>query len=483
MIHVTKCMICISLVAVGSSGHKASADGGCAVSQLLGVDGEWGGSFGYRVAASNDALIAGSYGFGSPFDGETSIFRFDGSQWVFEQKLLPSDDGFGFGNSLAIDGDVAVVGAPDFDAAYVFRRKGDLWTQEQKLVASDAARSGFGVVAIDDDWVLVGDRLHDHAGAEDSGAVYAFRFDGKQWIETQKIIPDNASEFDYFGEPIAISGDAAVVGVPMSNTNGSNAGSAYVLRRIDDFWSIEAELVGPSAGNSFYAWSVSIDGDVLVLGNRDLNTAVVYRYEDGAWSIEQTLSPSNGTSAFGESVAIRDAIIAVGANGVSDGLFLGSAFKFEYDGQTWTEVEVLLPPEGEEKEWFGTSVALAKGSVLVGAPGDSDNCWSGGAVYVFGPPGTDCNQNGVSDLCEIGEGLGVDVNNNGVPDDCEPTPGDINRDGLVGAFDLAQMLAAWGLCQPSPGPGCCPQDLTGDFFVDLADLAMLLANWQSFAAL
>lgn len=43
-----------------------------------------------------------------------------------------------FGTSVWIEGDTAVIGAPDEDgmgAAYVFTRRGGVWTEEAKLVA------------------------------------------------------------------------------------------------------------------------------------------------------------------------------------------------------------------------------------------------------------------------------------------------------------------------------------------------------------
>ena len=50
-------------------------------------------------------------------------------------------------------------------------------------------------------------------------------------------------------------------------------------------------------------------------------------------------------------------------------------------------------------------------------------------------------------------------------------PQDLDGDGLVDAFDLAMLLAAWGLCS-----GCVADlDLDGD--IDSADLAELLAAW------
>jgi hypothetical protein len=53
-------------------------------------------------------------------------------------------------------------------------------------------------------------------------------------------------------------------------------------------------------------------------------------------------------------------------------------------------------------------------------------------------------------------------------------PAGSGGDGVVGAGDLAELLASWGAC-----PGC-PADLApagGDGVVDAADLAQLLAGW------
>ena len=49
---------------------------------------------------------------------------------------------------------------------------------------------------------------------------------------------------------------------------------------------------------------------------------------------------------------------------------------------------------------------------------------------------------------------------------------DFNGDGRVDGFDLATLLAAWGLAQPCQGT-----DLDGDGMVNGGDLAMLLARW------
>jgi hypothetical protein len=109
-------------------------------------------------------------------------------------KLTAADaepyDGFGW--SVALSGDTALIGAPGEEpdlgsgpvasagSAYVFLRSGVNWSQEAKLVAADAeVRDSFGAsVAISGDTALVGASGEDpDLGAgpiENAGSVYVF---------------------------------------------------------------------------------------------------------------------------------------------------------------------------------------------------------------------------------------------------------------------------------------------------------------------
>ncbi len=51
------------------------------------------------------------------------------------QKLVASDSTTldGFGNSVSIDGDYAIIGANGDDSSYVFKRDGTAWTEQDKL--------------------------------------------------------------------------------------------------------------------------------------------------------------------------------------------------------------------------------------------------------------------------------------------------------------------------------------------------------------
>jgi hypothetical protein len=116
--------------------------------------------------------------------GAAYVFEKNGNVWIEVAKLTAADAdaGDGFGRSVALDGDVALVGAPSKDsapsfdqgAAYVFERLGT-WTQAAKLTASDAVTSDFFgfSVALALPRALIGASAHDHV-ASNAGALYAF---------------------------------------------------------------------------------------------------------------------------------------------------------------------------------------------------------------------------------------------------------------------------------------------------------------------
>ena len=89
---------------------------------------------------------------------------------------------------------------------------------------------------------------------------------------------------------------------------------------------------------------------------------------------------------------------------------------------------------------------------------------------VYSDPLYDCNDNGQPDLLDILLDPALDLDGTGIPDSCE-AQGDLNGDGLVGAFDLILLLVAWGPCEG------CPADLDANGAVGASDLLILLANW------
>jgi hypothetical protein len=325
-------------------------------------------------------------------------------QWVLEDELL-GPPGY-FGGSVAISGDVAIVGAELVDdvatnagAAYVYRRSIDgTWSLEDELLASDgAAEDLFGeAVAVSGDVALVGAPGRDEI-AQDSGAVYVFRHTGGGvWTLEQKLVQANGGPtggaLNGFGGSIAFTGSLAIVGAAGDSTKGSFAGAAHgFFRAGDGTWTLEAKLVASDgqAEDSFGA-AVAMDGIWALVGapfdddlGTDAGAVYVYRRDSsGAWEERAKLTRPNGLAFefFGIAVDISGSNGIVGAPLDMAGPAEGSATIFERSGNTWSKTGRLRATDPLVFEAFGSAVAISGDSAVVGAP---DQLVEGGPGRAF----------------------------------------------------------------------------------------------------
>ncbi len=152
---------------------------------------------GWSVAVDGDTAVVGAFSADTSAAadaGAAYVYVRNGTTWTEQQKLVSSSGGnvLGFGYSVDIDGDTIVVGELlgrnglfAAGAAYVFVRTSTTWTEQQKLVASDGVnfdQFGFSV-AVDGDVVVVGAPFDepDPASDPDQGAAYVFRRTGTTW--------------------------------------------------------------------------------------------------------------------------------------------------------------------------------------------------------------------------------------------------------------------------------------------------------------
>ncbi|MEE2662830.1 MAG: FG-GAP repeat protein [Myxococcota bacterium] len=213
--------------------------------KLTAFDGTDGDFFGRSVALNGDTAVIGA---GRDDDkgtnsGAAYVFRNNGTTWVPTTKLTASDgaDFDAFGMSVAIEADTVVIGAFGDDdmgggsgSAYVFRYDGTTWVEEKKLLAFDGTEfDNFGMsVAIAGDTVAVG-AIGDDDNALDSGSAYVFHYSGTHWVAGEKLAASDAATDDALGVSVAITnatlGDMAVVGAWQDDSNGINAGAALVF--------------------------------------------------------------------------------------------------------------------------------------------------------------------------------------------------------------------------------------------------------------
>ena len=325
-----------------------------------------------------------------------------------------------YGKSVAIDGDIAVVGAPgdsnEKGAAYVLRTTdgGATYVELAKLTASDrysvAGEHRFGwSVAIDGNTIVVGaPGTVDWDSVDTPGAAYVYRTtDGWASHTEIKLTADDAEERDGFGGAVAIAGNTIVVGA--WNQGG---GAAYVYRTTDgggtypQVAKLSSDCVNvlyPSQPCFYDAFGASVAisevGDTIVAGawghddakydagtysaSSDMGSAYVLRTTDD-WSTHTTTKLTAADAAkgdeFGISVAIDGDTVVVGAWKDDDDT--GSAYVFRAsDG---TQLAKVTASDGAAGDKFGNSVAIAGDTIVVGAKRkDETNFGAHGAAYVY----------------------------------------------------------------------------------------------------
>ncbi len=361
--------------------------------------------------------------------GAAYVFRYDAglSLWVEEQKLLPMTRKAGafFGSGVAIQGDVAVASAtldvgagmtPLAGAVYVYRYDPGMmmWNQEARLTASDGLpQDRFGnAVAIDGDVIVVGAFFRDEPVGGDAGAAYVYRYDagGMTWNQEAKLVPSTPGAGDTFGVDVDVSGDTIVVGASLDDDAGSGSGTAWVFRYDPGAmaWSEEQKLVGSNtAANDFFGSSAEIQGDLAVVGAPNAlgvggvvqaGAAYAFRYDPGAmtWNEEVILVAADGTTtaAFGSSVSIDAPLVAVGAgrdthSGKSDA---GAGYVYRDVGlagsPAWVQEMKLVPndPEDSQNFAFFDAIAVSGNRVVAGAFHDDEMGTNAGSAYTFDVP-------------------------------------------------------------------------------------------------
>lgn len=473
-----------AVIIAGATLLTGAAWGQCEVGELTD---RWA-----TVSLDDDIAVVGdAQAFGSL--GAVFVYRRGAggpADWDLEAVLMSPnpdpDETFGL---AVVDADIILVGArhayaPEFQrgAAYIYRHDGRTWQFEQMLTASDGDSSDiFGYsIAVDGEVIVVGARDDENEGAFQSGSAYVFRYDGKSWIEEAKLVDPEHEPNDGLGQSVAIRGGVALIGAHGNDDAGLGTGAAFIFGydSTTKDWTLEQQLQAFDAQSiAWFGFSVALTEDLAFMGAPQLDSqngaAYVMRYDGITWVHEDKLLASNPVGPFplfGTSVSIStDGMTAlIGAPlDYEGGNQAGAAHLFRANGRRkWTEIVKLLESPPVPHNNFGGINALSADVAMIGG-------FNGIDVFV-GMHGLDCNGNGEPDACDIFGGKSADDNGNAIPDECESIPGDIDGDGTVGAIDLLILLTSWGPCENCED---CPADLDGNCTVGASDLLILLVNW------
>jgi hypothetical protein len=326
--------------------------------------------------------------------GKALMYVRSGGSWSLDQTIVASTPSHGasLGWSVDIAGDRAIAGAftdaslnAITGAAYIFERQSDVWNETAIVFGDTLVSDGFGItVAIDGDHAVIGAPYAPPPAFTGPGAAWVYRRNpAGVWIRQTQLGASDSVDFIEFGTSVDIDGDVIVVGARRGVTAATVAGAAYVFRRQGNNWTEEAKLVAFDPGyHDFFGSSVAVRGDAIVVGSEDddpngdeSGSAYVFRRDAGTgeWELQQKLVPADGEAGdnFGRSVAVDGPRILIGA-WLADGdtSTTGAAYTFRASPTDWQLGDKLFWPTGEYGDGYGFSVELSGDCGIIGAVND-----------------------------------------------------------------------------------------------------------------
>lgn len=393
------------------SGEQAAAEK-YFEAKLLPGDGMEFDKFGDSVDVSGGAIavVAGCSLPACRDRASTYIFakEEDSGSWAQHSKLVADDKGERrFLSSLAFEHDTVAIGG--INGAHVFVQSSDKAEWDEQIGLSI---SGIDV-AITKNTVVIGAPFEDcrytHALCE--GEAYVYHRDGlsSRWADRVHLEASAPPPPYLFGSSVAIDGNVIAVGAPGYATrsggkwgsyDGEDSGAVYVFTSegANREWNTDARLMpDDSTPRDEFGSELAMQGGTLLVGaagekKRGCVYVFVYDRSPGSWRQTQKLTPdTTGESSwrmtgFGDAIAMDGNTIVVGAP-YESGLrkSTGAVYVYRYDDSSgkWEHSVKLKAPDAMPRDYFGRSVAIEGETVVIGAPGDSDNGRSSGSAYIF----------------------------------------------------------------------------------------------------
>jgi hypothetical protein len=184
---------------------------------------------------SSGHLVIGSVQDESITEGAVFVYERVNDVLSFQQRLLASGPGGvrNLGHAVAIDGGTIVASA-GFDPGisqdvHVFTLSGGVWSQSAIVPRRDQANwQGFGdSLALSGDLLAIGSSAHDAVGT-DSGAVFIYRRSGSAWVPVTDLPnPSPVPAGDFFGDRVALSEGRLLAAASGDGDDGALSGAVY----------------------------------------------------------------------------------------------------------------------------------------------------------------------------------------------------------------------------------------------------------------
>ncbi len=349
---------------------------------------------------------------------------------IINNLASDGDEESGYGYSVSVSGDYAVVGG--YGSVYIlykYQNGDDRWGEVKKIPSTTGCEECvyFGIsVSISGDYIVVGSFGEENQ----TGAAYIYyRNQGgaNNWGLVKRIVASDPGEGCLFGYFVSIDGNTLVVSTPFEpdDENGSNplsmAGAAYIYNKdqggTGNWGQVKKIAASDRAIENGFGISVSISGDYIISGAPGNSTDasggnplvgagaayVFYRNQGSAnnWGQVKKIVTTDrqGNDGFGRTVVVYGSKAAVSATeqdyDASGGNYIdnaGAVYLFNKDqggNNNWGQTNKLVSPDRVQNDYFGEIVSISTNYAIIGIPSNTTDA-SGmnpldgaGAVYIF----------------------------------------------------------------------------------------------------
>jgi len=333
--------------------------------------------------AYEEALMQVAIGCATP--GAVIRYTLDGSEPDMDSDLLPSD-----GNVL-----ISLPSTLNARAWANEMNPGDVISMDYTRKPAEAG----DVVFMEDatEWMSLGDALAvegdlavvgapwygEGPDSASAGCVYVLDVDTRAVL--QKLLPPDGTADGLFGKAVDIRNGLILVGVWNPWINEHSLGAAHLYEAATGDY---IRRLAPADGGTMeegYGFSVALGDSVAAVGtsgNQGTGRVLVFSLDDGAQLY--SLVPPDGAEGdqFGFSLAIEDDVLAVGAD-QHDAAGPDSGAVYLFSTLTGELLRKLTPEEGSDHHMFGHALSASDGRLIVGAVQDNSSKTLGGSAYVF----------------------------------------------------------------------------------------------------
>ncbi|MEZ5461214.1 FG-GAP repeat protein [Dokdonella sp.] len=302
------------------------------------------GIFGNSVAIDGDLAVASNLG-DFPIPGIVRTYARSGATWSYlsgQDIIIPGDSSA----TLAFHEGMLALTAYDSTSnrsyLHIYSRNGSAWVLEYSTSSTSRV---YEAVAAVDGIVVAGSPSYDGAAGADQGRILIVRRVAPSTWTSVLVLPTTPQAQARFGASVAIEAGTVVVGAPDETAGQSQAGAAYVFELTINTWSQVARLVDPSAGDH---------------SQNRFGTAV---------------------AISGTDHAVPDHIVVTTLSNPSTSR-VGRVYSITRSGGTWSQFGPILS-SGTASDGFGCAIAMDGVWALVGSCTRTGQAAASGAVVLL----------------------------------------------------------------------------------------------------